>query len=797
MEHESQLVGRESELEYLMARVTELLSDHGNLLLISGEAGSGKTRLCEELEKRAVRGGCSVLVGRCLPSSQSPYLPFMEAFASVVPNPFVCDEELRNEKQSALMLSILDSLGRLSKEKPVIIRLDDLQWSDSASIAMILFLARTIKSHRVLIIGTYRPEDIHVIASGYVHPLWQVIRTMRSESLCIELDLAPLDANETKRLVPSLLGGQADPDLEDMIAKESNGNPLFALEMIKLLSITNQIIDQDGIWTLKLDRSEHMPSTIREVVLARTDRLSKSQKRILQYASAIGEWFEPAIVEEGLGLDHTYLFVELRSLEDSHGLVVEKEGRFKFAHEKIRQVVYEQISINRKKEVHKAIGYILERRLPNEELLGQLSYHFDKADDNEKCIIYSLGAGKYCLGRRAISEAKSYFLLVVSRGENDGRFEGQVLESLEGLGDLKSDASDPWDWYGFYERYLRISHDGKSRARVLAKAAECWDQVSLGDNKKATELLDSAEALAENDPNILAVVEYRRAELSCNDGRLNDALVHIAKAKRCYEDLGDPIGGLRCSVVEITALHLERRYIEERRIALELLPIARDSGDPELLLAVELQLGLVTAMTGDTELTLRFMSRAIDLANKLGMRRSNRLALMARAQAHELEGRFDLAKKDILDALTSAKKSGAPPDIAICEIELGRYEAELGNYESGDRHLSAAMDIVSNFDLWLRFQLETNLMFLKALLLEARAAFDQSDRLYQEFIENNTESNLSYELLNCRCRYALSLSKRGKWSEAEHQLGMAYALSIPAGCDGRVRAFAKMAGIGI
>ena len=159
------LVGREKELEFLMGQMASAISREGHLVLISGEAGSGKTALCETFIELAIKSDALILVGRCVPGSQSPYLPFVEAFSNQVPNPFA-EDEASNTNPSVLFLSVLRSIERISEDRTLILWLEDLHWADSASIALIHFLARNVKTLKALVLGTYRQEDIHAGAAA-------------------------------------------------------------------------------------------------------------------------------------------------------------------------------------------------------------------------------------------------------------------------------------------------------------------------------------------------------------------------------------------------------------------------------------------------------------------------------------------------------------------------------------------------------------------------------------------------------------------------------------------------------
>lgn len=795
MESKDVMVGREDELEYLVSQMAKSFSGEGGLVLISGEAGSGKTTLCEAFEKLAVTSGCLVLVGRCVPASQSPYLPFIEAFFDQVLNPFAISSEPFSENAGRLLLSILESIELLAKDRTLVLWLEDLHWADSASISLVHFLARNVRTLNVLVIGTYRPEGIFTSSSGQLHPLKDAIRHMRREGVCHELELTPLKPSMTRLMVPLRLGGTVDPHLLELVVDESKGNPLYAVELLRYLVGSGKVISREGIWILQKNGRIQIPPTIREVVLARTEHIPKEMKQVLDCASVIGECFEPELIAGSLDIDEMRLLNELEELENEYQLVREDGGSYKFSHDLVRQVVYEQISTLRRKALHRSIGFSLEKKLPNDELFGPLSHHFNNANENGKCIKYSLSAGKYCSRQNALSEAINYFQLVLKRTDKDESFVLERLEALEGLGDLKVEAKTPREWYSFYEEFLELNQDRKARARVLAKAAECWDQLGLADINKANELLDEAESICDGDPKILANIEQRRFEMSSNERKDNDAIAHLDKARNYFEMTNDQLGILRCRMGEVLCLVGQGRMIEAKALTDWIFPLMRSIENPELLLDFELRTVMVCNWIGETELAQSHASEVIGLAKKLGRMWFWRYALILRAVVLEMESDYESAKKDLIEALDNAIEYEVPFFVAFSEIWLGQIELELGWIESAESHYEEALKTISVLDPGVSANLSWSLFILEAELLARKNAVDRSSEVYEEIIRSNEKLGRTNELVELYSRYGMSLARRDMMEKAQEQFEVALVVAKKIGCEKRVMIFAKRAGI--
>ena len=519
------MVGREEELEFLQGHLGEAISRNGGLVLISGEAGIGKTRLATEFEGKAAAKGCKVLVGNCVPSAQIPYLVFLEALKCLAKEenqsrairlkkavkraspdlvgaiPVVggtaralaallkeYEKDDGIETKENLLFGTLELFKVESEQNPLIIRLDDLQWADSASIGMLHFLARNVRDLPIILLGTYRTEEV-LTREKEVHPFLDSLQVMRREGIVEEVELHPLAERETQQVVSIMLQRPVQKEVVDRIFKESGGSPLFTIEVLRMLVSEGRLVEKNGTYMMAGDGVIHIPRTIQEVISRRMDKLSKEQRRILECASVIGERFDPNLLSESLGIDDLHLLDELDTISKSFQLVGWDECTFKFTHAKIRDVTYDAILGPKQAELHKRVGNSLEKRLPDNSLLGALSWHFDRAQLKEKCIKYSLQAGKFCSARKAVIEAKSFYLLVLARTEDDPCHIPERLEALEGLGDLGVHQSTAKEWYSYYEQFLELNRDQKARARVLAKAGECWDQMGLMDVEKPTNSL--------------------------------------------------------------------------------------------------------------------------------------------------------------------------------------------------------------------------------------------------------------------------------------------------------------------
>ena len=631
------LVGREDELQLLEKVLDEAFSGRGGLILLSGEAGIGKTSLAEEFGERAAKKGATVLSGKCIPTATSPYLPFQEALRKFVlperkelglidwvrgSKPSVKEEphalNLARELDSGHTLYLaLEFFQKICANNLVLLILDDLHWADSSSIELLHFLGRNCRNIRLMIIGTYRPEEIHAKTGG-THPLLESITAMRREQIVSELGLNRLSLVELRSLIENLIGVPPGQEILTRIDKESGGNPLFALEIIRLLTRAEAARVEGKTWKLAGQVKIDIPSTIKDLVMRRLDQLSKEERRLLEYASIIGEQFNPIVLSEALGIENLELLEVLDSLQRTSQLVVATDGAYRFGHEKIRQATYQSVSAQRRSALHLRIGSILENHNSEYTLPGELSTHFCNAGNEQKCASYSLLAGKASLEKYSFREASEYFQRAVDSAGGNTRLLDGLLEALEGLGDAARhrgihDQSRP-----HYEKYLELTKDQKGKGRVLRKLAEYWSGTMKADFSKPLQLLDEAEKCGGIEQIETGRIAAARAEIALLSAKYDEFGRQSRIARRIFEETGSEGDLADVLAAEGQALLSNGRVIEALEIMKRASEICSRLGHPTKEELVAWTMGSVYLHLGIIEKALETYQTGIDVASKFG-----------------------------------------------------------------------------------------------------------------------------------------------------------------------------------
>jgi DNA-binding SARP family transcriptional activator/predicted ATPase len=457
------LVGREREIGLLHETWQGAQRGHGELVLISGEVGVGKTRLVEEFATHLRWQGARALCGRCYELERAlPYQPFAEALHAALPG--LPDEELaafpawalvevarlvpdvqerpalsqtygigtaailRREavpprpgldepgldlEQVRLFEGVTHVLAALSSRAPLLLVLEDLHWAGESSLGLVHHLARHLADYPVLIVGTFRPGDL-----GAEHPLRALWRRLAREGLVRPLRLLPLAADAVETMIVEMSGaGEAVILLAERLFRETEGNLFFLMEIVKALFET-----EEGAWQGDFSRISAgalpLPASVSETIQARVRRLERSVQETLDLAAVLGREFDFDLLNAAWGRGEEATLEALDSLL-RHRLVEERDDAghsdFAFTHHKIQEVVYEGLPHSVRLRLHTRVGMAMESLYAAEpgERASELAYHFERAclaDESlcDKAVTYLLQAGQQAVRQSANREAIAY-----------------------------------------------------------------------------------------------------------------------------------------------------------------------------------------------------------------------------------------------------------------------------------------------------------------------------------------------------------------------------------------------------
>jgi DNA-binding CsgD family transcriptional regulator len=433
----SPLVGRARERATLHERLTTARAGHGGLVLIGGEAGVGKTALAEDVCREAAARGALVLVGRCYDLTETPpYGPWSEALARV---PRGDDQPAPPDlgghgvaSQAALFAAVRDFLATLATARPLVLLLDDLHWADPASLDLLRVLARDLANQAILLVATYRADEI-----TRRHPLYALLPLLVREARAARLDLRPLGDDDLRALVRArhALPAADEDRLVAYLQGRAEGNPLYVGELLRALEEAGTLRADGPGWALGDLAAAGVPPLLQQVIAGRVARLGPEAEGLLDLAATLGQAFPLALWAAVAGVDEEALLPTLERAVAVRVLAVAPDGAgARFAHALIREALYERTLAPRRRRWHRRAGEAL-AALPGSDP-DLVAGHFQQADD-ERALDWLLAAGQRAEDAYASPAASARYaaaLRLLERRPGTARERGWLLYHLA-LGD--------------------------------------------------------------------------------------------------------------------------------------------------------------------------------------------------------------------------------------------------------------------------------------------------------------------------------------------------------------------------
>jgi len=442
-------VGRETEWESLLAHWDRVKSGQGHLVLVSGEAGIGKSRLAEELSQYVRQRGNWVACGRCYEYERTlPHglladllravlsatgsqalerlLPWQAAeLACVAPE---LGEQLPPPPQGFLpagheQARLFDALTLLlldlaQQNPPLLLVLEDLHWAHDSTLAWLHYLARRLSQAPILLLATYRCEEV-----GPDHPLHGLVLQLERSRLAERLELSRLPCEALARW----MAGASD-SLVARIHHQTEGNPFFTLETLRALFEEGRTRLVGGRWVEEAALSGlPIPTSVRQTIQLRLERLSPPARKAGAIAAVIGRAFDFDLLERAWGqgeeatLEALDELLRRRLVREGHG---PSSRDYEFDHHLVQEVIYQGLHYRRRRRLHRLVGEAMERLYADQPgVAGELAHHFQQAREWARALPYLLQAGDRARGLYAYREAIDYYQQALEFLKKQGEYE--------------------------------------------------------------------------------------------------------------------------------------------------------------------------------------------------------------------------------------------------------------------------------------------------------------------------------------------------------------------------------------
>jgi len=776
----SGLVGREEEMRELGACLERSRQGDRQVAFVTGEPGIGKTALVTAfLQQVGQSTECWIGEGQCIEhyGAGEPYLPLFGALHQIcrapgrsrlreilgqyapswlVQMPGLLDaaalETLARRTQGAtrerMLREMAEALEAVTVEQPLVVLLEDLHWSDHATVDLLSFLARRRQTARLMVIGTYRPAD--VVARE--HPVASVKDDLALRGLCRDLPLGPLSGADVGRYLSEALPGHRVPDgLVSRLHERTSGNPLFLVNVVQDWITQGVLVEVDGRWELgrAVEEAVHgVPPSVRHLIDRQLTRLSDQDQRLLGAASVAGEEFPAVLVaEEGAGdADERCDDLVRQHILRPRGTTAWPDGtltgRYAFTHALYQEVLYERVPAGRRVQLHRRIARRIEAAFgaQTEDVAAELAAHFERGQEFERAVPYLEQAARRVLRRSAPQQAVQHLeralelLHALPDTVERSRRELSLLTTLGQAQNAINGYAAP-DVERAYRRAHQLCEQiGLSRELVPVLFGLWGVHLLRAEHRAARDVADELQKLARQGEHDVALQMLAHGAMGATmlwTGEIADARAELEREIALYDPQKhrsrfsygvDP--WVASHGYRALALWLLGFMDQSAQASEEAVVYARKLGHP-LSIAFSLHFGASLFIARREPRAVEQRAEAlIALSSDLGLAFWGNQGTMARGQAliqrgHSAEGLAQV--QGVLDTWSTLGKALNRPNYLAAMAEA---YADMGEIERGIEVLDAAQgEIVRTGERWW----ESEILRLKGdLILKSRSVGERS-----------------------------------------------------------------------
>jgi DNA-binding CsgD family transcriptional regulator len=561
------LIGREASLASFERIFAQVKGGQGQAVLVSGEAGIGKSRLVAEARALAgpeqvcfLQGSCfeqdralpfaplvDLLRSLLLTDSREAFLPHLVPLApeliklvpdlalflpEVSPTPVLAPEQEKHRFFAALTHCLL----RLAGPRPLALVMEDLHWSDDTSLEFLLGLARHLRSRPLLLLLTYRREEVHP-------PLAHFLAALDRGRAALECSLSPLSIEEVHAMLQAIfqLKKPVRRDFLEALYQLTEGNPFFVEEVVKSLLASGDIFFTEGSWDRKPLAELHIPRSVFEAVQQRVRLLPDEARETLELAAAVGRSVDVSLLQALTGRPEQELLQVMDIVITAQLLMETGASQITFRHALTQAAIYRGLLAHQRKALHLTIAQAIERLYAStrEAHLADLAYHFYQAEAWAEALLYGRRIGEKALALYAPRTALEH--LNHALGATGHLHEANPLplllargQAYESLGELEAARRD-------FEQALHTAQatgDTQAEWQSLMELGSLWrgqDYLHAGD------FLRRALALAQgqSSPQQYARSKNRLANWLVNTGHLEEGISMHEEAEAVLQALGE------------------------------------------------------------------------------------------------------------------------------------------------------------------------------------------------------------------------------------------------------------------
>ena len=702
------LVGRVRELHQLRELWRIAQQGRRHVALVSGEPGAGKTRLAHEAVVFARLNGALVLQGGCYEyEASSPYLPFVEALrrwvhdqptdvlrAQVGPvaaelvklapeleariGPIPPSPALgANEERLRLFDHVARLVQTLAADHGLLLFIDDLHWADAGSLALLHYLMRNLKDERLLVLATYREIEL-----DRAHPLAAALVEWERERLVTRVRVERFQPEETAALLASLFGqASVSPEFAEVVHRETEGNPFFIEEVVKSLIDQGQIYRSGDGWDRKEVRDLTIPQSVKTAIGRRLDRLSPACADALHTAAAVGKAFSFEELAASSAAAEDALLDALDEACAAQLLQPRGAEGFVFTHDKIREVLIEELNPIRRRRLHQRIGEGLEKLYAGDVAAhaDTLAFHFGESGDLERGLLHGMEAGRQAERLFALDEALGFYERARECAEALERPAG-LFAAERGMAGVHTRRGSVTEAVTHFERALALAPTRAERAAIRVGIGEIYARVgdargldflerALGELDPTTQVNDLALALA-------VVGRYHHYQ-----GHHARSIEELEKARALAESAADSATlAMIYTYLAGSYQHLAR-YDDSDAWARRSIELGERRHDPGAVAMGHEFLAENAANRGHASEALEYAARDLEIGRRIGSVDRQAWSWLPAAAAHRLRGDFGAARAAVQSCVELCQRIGERRlEIMVQAFVLSPLQTDAGEH---------------------------------------------------------------------------------------------------------------------
>lgn len=803
------LVGRIQEMDTLERALHSAQRGAGQCIVIAGEAGVGKSRLLNEICRRAeverfliLRGYCfeqdaafpyaplvdalRTHLGRCVPLEINERLgPFAPEIVKLVPEMALTLPDLQpspaldpEAEKRRLFESLIGFFIRLAAMQPLLLILEDLHWSDKVSLDFLQLFARRLPTHPILLLASYRQEEAPL-------PLTHLLAQFDRERLAREIALAPLTRPDVDLMLRAIfdLAHPVKTEFLDLLYPLTEGNPFFLEEVLKALIATGEIYYTAGHWERKPIRELRVPRSVQDTVQRRTSQLSQAAQKVLTLAAVAGRRFDFTLLQELTEMKNQELVPLIQQLIAAQLLIEESADQFAFRHALTQEAVYAALLRRERKALHQKIAETLEQVYAEalDAHAADLAYHSYAAEMWAKALTYSRRAGEQAQALFAPYEAIEQFTRALEAARQMSlpppteilRARGQAYEMTGNFERARGD----------YEAALSAAqeaHDGAAEWQGLIDLGFLW---TARDYAKTGEYFQRALELARllGDPTTVGHSLNRLGNWYANVEQPEAGLRYHREALELFQTQNDPRGlvetlDLLGMSSQLNSDLAQSHQFYQRAIALwralsDRRGLASSLASLPLCAAIYLKNSDVPAISL-AEAT-RWSEEAIQIAREIGWRAGEAYAELMLAMGLGPQGEYARALEMAQASLAVAEEIEHRQWISGAHAALGMLYLDLLALNAARPHLEQAVALARAVGSRVWVGLTSGYL---ALVYAAQSKLELAEATLDDVLESDTPMQTQGQRLCWYARGEVAL-RRGN---AETALSIAEGLIASA-----------------